>query len=58
MALAATTLLLLGLYKISTTDIVYGQPTVTTTNEDDTFTAQMTAVSKRVLCLYINHTRQ
>ncbi len=46
MALAATTLLLLGLYKISTTDIVYGQPTVTTTNEDDTFTAQMTAVSK------------
>jgi hypothetical protein len=43
MVLAATTLLLLGLY---TTDKVYGQSTVTATDEDDTFTAQTTAVSK------------
>jgi|SRR5918995_435138 hypothetical protein len=46
MAIAVTTLLLLGLYSILTTDKVYGQSTVTTTNEDDTFTAQTTAVSK------------
>ena len=46
MAIAVTTLLLLGLYSILTTDKVYGQSTVTTTAEDDTFTAQTTAVSK------------
>jgi hypothetical protein len=45
-AIAVTTVFLLGLCFISTTNVVYGQPTMTATNEDDTFTAQKTAVSK------------
>ncbi|HEV2876175.1 MAG TPA: hypothetical protein VGW09_02750 [Nitrososphaeraceae archaeon] len=44
-AIAATVALVLGLSNISTADLVYGQPTTTTTNEDDGFTAQKTAVS-------------
>jgi hypothetical protein len=39
---AVTSVLLFGSCNILTADLVYGQPT----NEDDTFTAQKTAVSK------------
>lgn len=43
----AATVLLLGQCGISTSDVVFGQPTTATTiSEGDTFTAQKTAVSK------------
>jgi hypothetical protein len=45
-AIALTIGLVSGLCNILTADLVYGQPTTTTTNADDSFTAQKTAVSK------------
>jgi hypothetical protein len=46
MMIVTTIVLLLELCSISTTNLVYGQPTITTTNDDDSFTDQKTAVSK------------
>ena len=46
MMIVTTAVLLLGLFNVSTANVVYGQSTTTRTNEDDIFTAQKTAVSK------------